>query len=130
MDSKEIAQSLFEAMLAGDQDTVATLLSPDIVWRAPAATPLHSGAVRGLDELREVMGKIDATLDDQLRFTPTSIIAEGNMAAVISHNTASREGAVLDLDMVFVLSIKDGKVVEVTEFPQSPDTWTSFWLSE
>ena len=128
MDSHQIAQRLFDSMLAGDVEAVSNLLSPDIVWRAPEATPLHSGAVRGLRDWRDVIEKINATLDEPLRFTPTCIIAQGDTAAVVSRNTATKGDDVLDLEMVFVLSIKDGKVIEVTEFPQSPNTWTAFWL--
>ena len=83
--------------------------------------------IRGLPALLKALEGVGQFTQGSFRFSVQSVLANANLAAVVSYNTAKHGSQSLDLMMVLLPRIEDNKVVEITEFPQQARDWLSFW---
>ena len=132
--TKEVVERLFGSMLEGDFETVLATLSDDILWRNPGAVPqagLNSPILEGKQQWLEAFQKVGEFTGGSLRFEVQSIYTDDATAIVHSRNSATRSnGSSLDLEMIFLVKVKNQQVVEVTEFPHSAADWLAFWCNE
>lgn len=121
----EIALQLFNGVLARDREVVNKLLAEDAIWHVPGRRDLD---VRGNQAFLDGILALDEVFDEPLQFTILKIHASDESATVVCHNTGRIGDNHLNLRMAFVLAIRDGKVIDVDEYPEDPAAWTGFWI--
>lgn len=123
MHSIEIAKTYIQAAQTGDQATLASVISPDVVWHQPGNNQF-SGTHRGMAAVGQMMavskGTFSITRADHF-------MANGDWVAVSIEFAGQRDGLVLQQPGVDLLRIADGQIVEVRLFSSDPAQEDAFW---
>lgn len=122
-----VAATYFDALGRGDVPTAMAQLSDAVVWHQPGANRFSGdhaggGAVGGL--LGGMMEASQGTF--QLAVTGPAMI-NGELVAVPVRFSGSREGASMDMAGVDLLTVRDGKIVEVHLFSEDGAAEDAFW---
>jgi ketosteroid isomerase-like protein len=115
--SEDIVRGLYEAFARGDVPSVLGGFAPDIEWHEAEGMP-YGGVHRGAEAIAEnVFGPI-ATDVEGFAIAPEQLIAAGDtVAAVVRYTgTGKATGKSLDLGVVHVWDIRDGKVARFRQF--------------
>jgi ketosteroid isomerase-like protein len=115
--SEDIIRSLYEAFARGDVPSVLGGFAPDIEWHEAEGMP-YGGVYRGPEAVAQnVFGPI-ATDVEGFAVVPEQLIAAGDtVAAVVRYTgTGKATGKALDLPVVHVWDISDGKVARFRQF--------------
>ncbi|HEY4824571.1 MAG TPA: nuclear transport factor 2 family protein [Solirubrobacteraceae bacterium] len=115
--SEDIVRGLYEAFARGDVPSVLGGFAPDIEWHEAEGMP-YGGVYRGADAIAQnVFGPI-ATDVEGFAIVPEQLIAaEDTVAAVVRYTgTGKATGKSLDLAVVHVWDIRDGKVARFRQF--------------
>ena len=113
----DLLRAGYEAFARGDVPAVLALFSDDIEWYEAEGMP-YGGLYRGPQAIAEqVFARIVEDVDG---FTPTpeEYIASGDTVAVIGRYTGTGKatGKPLDLGVVHVWDIRDGKLARFRQF--------------
>lgn len=128
--TEDLVRSFFRALQRGEVDELERLLAANVVWTAPGPIPqigLVRPKIEGRSAFFEAARETAEYTSGSLQFAPQQVLANGGTAVVVSRNTAERGDEVLDLEMIFLLRVQAGEIIEVTEFPQSVGDWARFW---
>lgn len=120
--TRRVALAYVAALNAHDPDAVAACVSEDFVNQH--ASSLGQGVV-GRAAYRERLPSFLADFED-LRYEPEAVIADGELAAVPYRMTGTWLGAPparhpISLRGVFRLTVRDGLIVERTDYWDSAD---------
>ena len=111
-----VVRNYFDALAAGDLDTVGALLSPDVVWHQPGANRF-SGKRSGAGEVFAMIGGMMEASRGTFRIDRVDhLMGNGDLVAATIHFAAEREGASLALDGVDLLRVSGGVIVEAWLF--------------
>ena len=113
----EFVQGVYAAFGRGDVPTVLAAMAEDIEWHEALGMP-YGGVYRGGDAvLQNVFGPI-ATDVEGFAVTPEEIIGSGDtVAAVVRYTGTGKEtGKTLDVPVVHIWDIRDGKVTRFRQF--------------
>mgnify|MGYP001812605679 CR=1 FL=1 len=115
--NKRIVQDFYDASNRGDMDTCFDLISDDISWTNIGTTPL-SGTFQGKEELMaKLLGPLFAQLKQGIKTTVHRLIAEEDYVVAQTSGTAETlEGQPYNNTYCWIIRIRDGKFMEVTEF--------------
>jgi uncharacterized protein len=127
-ENKRVARSLFERFDANDLAGALDLLADDVTWWM-AGKPDHIPIAGTHDKQRfaAVIGRMMSQLENGLRMTVTSAIAEGDEVAlqVVSHGVLGN-GRVYENEYHFAMTVRDGKIHAVREYLDTQhvvETW-------
>ena len=127
MTNIDIAKAYIKAAQTGDQATLATILSPDIVWYQPGGNQF-SGTHRGLATVGGMLGKMMEVSHGTFAITRAEhFMANGDQVAILLEFAGECDGIKLDQPGVDLLRIEDGKIVEVRLFSSDPEREDLFW---
>ena len=117
-DAVAVVEELGRRFRAGDRDAAALLLHPELRIDQPASLP-HGGRHEGLAG----MGAMGATFAEHWDRTigPADVRASGDDAAVQVTSqtwTSKATGRAATVDVVELIRVVDGLVVEIRVFPQ------------
>ena len=127
MSTIETARSYFQAIQAGDMDTIATSLADEVVWHQPGAHRF-SGDHEGRDSVFALLGQMMQASEGTFAIDQVhSLMANGDLVAATIHFAGRRDGAAMSMDGVDLLRIVDGKIVEVWLFSADQPTENDFW---
>jgi ketosteroid isomerase-like protein len=126
--SKDLAEELMSRFSAGDVGGVMDLMAEDMTWRVagkpelfPVAGPYDKKRLRSLFE------RMLAQLENGLRMTVISSIAEGNSVAMEVESVGDlRNGRAYRQQYHFLITFRDGKVTVVHEYldtQHAHDVW-------
>jgi ketosteroid isomerase-like protein len=118
--SVEIVEGTYAAFARGDVPGVLAAMADDIEWHEAEGMP-YGGVHRGGDAVvRNVFGPITADIDD-FAVTPIELIPSGDTVAVVARYTGTGKstGKKLDLEVVHVWDVRDGKIVRFRQFPDT-----------
>ena len=108
--TREVAEALYEAFLAGDKDGMLALMHDDVEVRF-----LGQVCVRGKAEASRFMDFAGGLLRD-VRFTLRRLIVDGDTAAGVWEETArTSDGAPWANHGVDVIHVRDGRVIALHE---------------
>jgi len=111
MDTKEIIDTYFKSVNAGDWDTWLTLFDDNVVIDEQLA-----GHVEGIGILRGAIGVMKKGYS-RFQNVPKHIIINGNEAAVVTHiSAANAAGEPIEANVANYYQIKDGKIVYMANF--------------
>ncbi len=118
--SVEVVEDVYEAFGRGDVPAVLAALADDVEWHEAEGMP-YGGPHRSPNAVAEkVFGPLVNDIPD-LEVAPEELIESGDTVAVIARYTGTGKvtGKALDLRVVHVWDVRDGKV---TRFRQFVDT--------
>lgn len=108
--TREVAESMYRAFLAGDKDGMLALMAEDVAVRF-----LGQVEVRGKSEADRFFDFAGGLLRD-VDFRLEEIVVDGNVAAGIWHETATTaDGQPWENHGVDVIHVRDGRVVALHE---------------
>lgn len=127
MQSIQIAQTYIQAAQTGDQATLASVVSPDVVWYQPGNNQF-SGTHHGMAAVGQMLGQMMAVSKGTFAITRADhYMANGDWVAVSIEFAGKRDGLTLQQAGVDLLRITDGKIVEVRLFSSNPAQEDAFW---
>jgi ketosteroid isomerase-like protein len=121
-----LLRSLYDAFSRRDLDTVAGLFSDDVVFHQPGRNPT-SGDHRGLEAvlglLRTLAERSDGTFSAQVH----DVMASDQHAVGLLRVTAQRGPRSVDVPVVHVWHVRDGRLVEAWAHPADQQALDEFW---
>lgn len=122
-----VAASYFDALGRGDVAAAMALLSPDIVWHQPGANRF-SGDHAGLEGVGALLGGMMETSQGTFQLSVSGpAMVNGEFVAVPVKFSGTRPDASMDMAGVDLLTVRDGRIVEVHLFSEDGAAEDSFW---
>jgi ketosteroid isomerase-like protein len=127
MTNIDIAKHYIKAVQTGDQATLGSLLSPQVIWHQPGNNRF-SGVKNGIAEFGAMMGGMMEVAGGTFAITGADrYLANGDLVAIQIEFAGERPGAKLSQPGIDVLRIANGKIVEVWLFSSDPEQEDVFW---
>ncbi len=116
-DNKAIIAGFFEAGNQGDMDACLALFADDVVW-TNTGTTRFSGRFEGKEAVvTQLLGPLFGSLDAGIHSTIENMIVEDNQVVVLSRGRAqTKDGRPYNNSYCQVFTLRDGLIVEVTEY--------------
>ncbi len=121
-----VLDRVYEALAAGDLDTVMNFLSADVAAHVPGNSPV-AGHYLGKDAVAGYVAALAERSGGTLRFEPHAVMVTGRHGAGLVRDMAERDGKTLDMNNVHVWHIVDGTLTEVWIYPGDQYAWDEFW---
>jgi ketosteroid isomerase-like protein len=115
----------YEAFATGDMETMASILSEDVVWHATGRN-VFSGDYKGVEETLTYFGKLVERTGGTFKADMHTVLADDDHAVGMHHDTAERDGKRLDVNEVLVMHVRDGKIFEAWELFTDPYAYDEF----
>jgi ketosteroid isomerase-like protein len=115
--SVEVIRGTYEAFGRGDVTAVLGAMADDIEWQEAEGMP-YGGVYHGGEAVAQnVFGPISQDIPD-FAVTPEEFIASGDAVAVVARYTGTGKatGKKLDLPVVHVWQVRDGKIAQFRQF--------------
>jgi ketosteroid isomerase-like protein len=115
--SIEVVRGMYEAFGSGDVPAVLGAMAADIEWHEAEGMP-YGGVYHGPDEVAQsVFGPQIEDIPD-FALAPEQLIASGDtVAAVVRYTgTGKATGRALNLQVVHVWDVRDGKIARFRQF--------------
>ena len=113
----ELVRGLYEAFGRGDVPAVLGGMADDIEWYEAEGMP-YGGVYHGGEAVAQnVFGPLTRDIPD-FAVTPEEFIASGDAVAVVARYTGTGKatGKPLDLSVVHVWDVRDGKIARFRQF--------------
>ncbi len=120
-----IAQKLWDAVAQGDAAQLRTILSPKIQWRAYGGGDLAGNFV-GVDAVLDVLASV-GDLTDELRSEIIDIFVNDRGAVLRTRLEARRGSQELRVEQLLVLTIKDGRILQMMSVTNDQEQSSRFW---
>lgn len=122
-----VAAAYFDALGRGDVPAAMGLLSPQVVWHQPGANRF-SGDHTGVEGVGALLGGMMQVSQGSFQLAVTGpAMVNGELVAVPVRFTGSRAVASMDMAGVDLLTVRDGKIVEVHLFSENGPIEDVFW---
>jgi len=115
--SVEIVRGVYEAFGRGDVPAVLGAMTEDVEWNEAEGLP-YGGVYHGPQQVAEnVFGPITTDVDG-FTVTPQQLIASGDtVVAVVRYTgTGKASGTPLDLEVVHIWDLRDGKLARFRQY--------------
>ncbi|OGO50956.1 MAG: hypothetical protein A2148_02375 [Chloroflexi bacterium RBG_16_68_14] len=122
----ELLKRAYEAFAKGDLATLREVASEEGVWHVPGSGPL-ADEYRGWDEVVTLFTRSAQMTGGTERIEVHDVLANDEHGVALTRYTASREGNQLDMRIVNVFHLKDGKITEVWDFMEDLRVYDEFW---
>jgi uncharacterized protein len=123
----ELARQAHEAMAKGDLAASSEGIADDVTWHGMAAGPL-SGTYHGRDEVLAFFGRVMEETGGTFRLAVHDVLANDEHTVVLCTMSASRGNKSIEIPVVNVAHVRDGKVTELwgatTDAQASIDFWS------
>ncbi len=122
-----IAATYFDALGRGDVPAAMGLLDSQVVWHQPGANRF-SGDHTGIEGVGALLGGMMEVSEGsfQLAVTGASMV-NGELVAVPVRFTGRHSRGSMDMGGVDLLTIRDGKIIEVHLFSEDGQAEDIFW---
>ena len=116
----------YDASSRGDLDALRQTWNPNIVWHVAGRSPL-AGDYEGVDAVLGFFGKLIELSGGTFQVQLHDVMANDMHVASLHTNRAERNGRRLDLRVVLISHVRDGKIVEVWNFVEDQYAAAEFW---
>lgn len=122
-----VAATYFDALGRGDIPTVMAQFSDDVVWHQPGANTF-SGDHVGVPGVGALLGGMMEASEGSFQLTVTGpAMVNRELVAVPVRFSGARSGASMDMAGVDLLTVRDGRIVEVNLFSEDGAAEDAFW---
>ena len=121
-----LARRGFDGFAAGDRATIESLLHEDAVWHIPGRSDLageHRGREAILAMLRETALRSGGTYRAELGYA----VADDRHVVAVYRATGQRDGRSIDIDQALIVTLDDGRWVEIRAVPADQYAFDEFW---
>ena len=119
-----VANQFLTAMKNKDWELMRSVMREDISWTLPGKSIL-SGVAPGIDK---VIGRAQSLRAFGVMFELKNILLGMEGVALALHNTAERNGLVLDEQVVIAFALKDGKIGAMTTYLSDVEGINQFFI--
>jgi uncharacterized protein len=124
--NEELLRALYDAFGRKDFQAIEGLLSDDVVVHQPGRNPL-SGDYRGKEAALGLIRSLGERSGGTLQIHVHDVVASDEHAVALLRVTGQREGRELDLPVVQVWHVRDGKLTELWIHPLDLYAIDEFW---
>jgi len=122
-----VAATYFDALGRGDVPTALAQFDEAVTWHQPGANRF-SGDHLGLEAVGALLGGMMEVSQGSFQLAVTGpAMVNGELVAVPVRFSGRREGASMDMAGVDLLTIRDGKIIEVHLFSEDGAAEDAFW---
>lgn len=122
-----VADAYFAALGSGDVPTLMGMFSPDVVWHQPGANRF-SGDHSGIDGVGALLGgMMEASAGTFQLSVSGPAMVNGELVAVPVRFAGQRGDASMDMSGIDLLTVRDGKIIEVHLFSEDAEAEDAFW---
>lgn len=122
-----VAASYFDALGRGDVSTAMAQLSEAVVWHQPGANRF-SGDHAGVEGVGALLGGMLEASEGSFRLAVTGpAMVNGDLVAIPVRFSGRRGSVSMDMAGVDLLTIRDGRIVEVHLFSADGAAEDEFW---
>ena len=122
----ELTRRIFQAFAGGDQRPLLEGIAEDAVWRVAGSAPV-SRVYRGRGEIFELFRLTRRLTGGTYRSRLLWALADDEHAVAVYRATGVRDGRTLDIEQVLLITLRDGRWVEVLALPADPSAFEAFW---
>ncbi len=127
MSTIDIAKTYIKAIQTGDQATLGSLISPDVVWHQPGKNRF-SGTHKGMAAVGPMLGAMMEVSKGTFAITRADhYMANGDWVAITIEFAGEANGMKLKQAGVDLIRIEGGKIVEVKLFSSDQAQEDAFW---
>lgn len=127
MNNIDFARTYITAVQTGDQATLGSIISPDVVWHQPGNNQF-SGTHRGMAVVGPMLGKMMAVFNGTFTISRADhYMANGDWVVITLAFAGEANGVKLQQPGVDLIRIEGGKLVEVRLFSSDQDQEDVFW---
>jgi uncharacterized protein len=122
-EATEVVQRAMAAVVTGDAGSAAALVADDFVWHIPGDSAVGgdvSGAAGWIEKMHRLLSK-------GLIPQPLAWLEGSDLVAVLQRNQASNEGRTLDVRVVNLYRVEEGKVRRLDTFFEDQHAVEEFW---
>jgi uncharacterized protein len=116
----------YAAFASGDLAALSETMAEDIVWHVRGAGPLN-GDYHGRDQVFGFFGRLFEETGGTFRLDVHDILANDEHTAVLATLSATRNGKSLEVPVVNVEHMRDGKGTEFWIATTDPEATLDFW---
>ncbi len=116
----------YEAFAKGDLEFIRSMVSAEGVWRTPGYGVLEH-AYKGPEGVTKYLTSLAEQTGGTFKTESEALFADDDRVVSLDHITGTRKGIVLDTHVVHVFVVREGKVIEVTDFVSEPEDNEAFW---
>lgn len=122
-----VAATYFDSLASGDIPSAMSLLSPDVVWHQPGANQF-SGDHAGVDGVGALLGGMMGASEGSFQLAVTgNAMVNGELVAVPVRFTGARSGVSMDMAGIDLLTVREGKIIEMHLFSDDGAAEDAFW---
>ena len=122
----DLTRRIFEAFGGRDQRPLLEGIAEDAVWRVAGSAPV-SRVYRGRGEIFELFRLTRRLTGGTYRSRLLWALADDEHAVAVYRATGVRDGRTLDIEQVLLITLRDGRWVEVLALPADPSAFEAFW---
>ena len=129
MDGKnaEIVARAYAAFNTADMQTLTELFHKDACWHSPGRNPIAGDHV-GRDAVFTQFGRYGGDTGGTFKATLERVYeSEDGRVVGVHHNSAERNGKILDTGCCIEFKVKDGQIVHGREHFFDLYNWDEFW---
>jgi ketosteroid isomerase-like protein len=116
MDTRKIATAFFERMAANQFAEAFEMMDENVIYTVIGSTPI-SGVFKGKKDLFERLIPALGKFKDPVNVTVKEYIVEGDRAVVLTAGVGEAPfGHYVQDPCVFVLRVRDGRIIDLLEF--------------
>lgn len=127
MSNIDIARTYIKAVQTGDQATLGSIISPDVIWHQPGNNQF-SGTQRGIAAVGAMLGKMMEVSGGTFSITRADhYMDNGGWVAITLEFAGEANGIKLKQPGVDIIRIEGGKIAEVRLFSSDQKQEDMFW---
>jgi ketosteroid isomerase-like protein len=124
--NETLLRSLYGAFSSRDLSTVRTLFADDIIFHQPGRNPT-SGDYQGIDGVLGLLGALAERSGGTFRAEVHDVLASDQHAVGLLRVSAQRGPRTVDVPVVHVWHVRDGKLAEAWVHPADQSVLDEFW---
>ena len=127
MTTLDIAKTYIQAIQTGDQATLGSIISPEVIWHQPGKNRF-SGTHRGMAAVGPMLGAMMEVSKGTFAITRADhFMANGDWVAITIEFAGEANGLKMTQAGVDLIRIEGGKIVEVKLFSSDQAQEDAFW---
>ena len=127
MSNIDIAKAYIKAAQTGDQATLGSIISPEVVWHQPGNNQF-SGVHKGMAAVGPMLGKMMEVSNGTFTISKADhFMANGDWVAITIEFSGEANGIKMNQPGVDLVRVEGGKIVEVHLFSSNQEEEDKFW---